>query len=62
MDRTVLALEAEGVELDLPVTTSVYAVPLGDEARRALFAVVNELRRAGVAADFAFGGRASRAR
>ncbi len=57
MDRTVLALEAEGVELDLPVTTSVYAVPLGDEARRALFAVVTELRRAGVAADFAFGGR-----
>ncbi|MFJ9625183.1 histidine--tRNA ligase [Streptomyces sp. NPDC101181] len=57
VDRTVLALEAEGVELDLPVTTSVYAVPLGEEARRALFGVVTGLRRAGVAADFAFGSR-----
>lgn len=29
VDRTVLALEAEGVELELPSTTSVFAVPLG---------------------------------
>ncbi|WP_250303504.1 histidine--tRNA ligase [Streptomyces sp. A 4/2] len=57
VDRTVLALEAEGIELQLPVTTSVFAVPLGEEARRVLFGVVTELRRAGVAADFAFGGR-----
>ncbi|MFD6418720.1 histidine--tRNA ligase [Streptomyces sp. NPDC060194] len=57
VDRTVLALEAEGVELELPATTSVYAVPLGEEARRRLFAVVTELRKAGVATDFAFGGR-----
>ncbi|WP_299540988.1 histidine--tRNA ligase [uncultured Streptomyces sp.] len=57
VDRTVLALEAEGVELDIPAPTSVYAVPLGEEARRVLFGVVTELRRSGVAADFAFGGR-----
>ncbi|MBT2527323.1 histidine--tRNA ligase [Streptomyces flavidovirens] len=57
VDRTVLALEAEGVELDLPATTSVYAVPLGEEARRVLFGTVTELRRAGVAADFAYGGK-----
>ncbi|WP_405782396.1 histidine--tRNA ligase [Streptomyces sp. NBC_00859] len=57
VDRTVLALEAEGVELELPATTSVFAVPLGEEARRVLFGVVTELRRAGVATDFAFGGR-----
>ncbi|MGX1882110.1 histidine--tRNA ligase [Streptomyces sp. NPDC055287] len=57
VDRTVLALEAEGIELDLPATTSVYAVPLGEEARRVLFATVTELRRAGVAADFAYGGK-----
>ncbi|HEY9441547.1 MAG TPA: histidine--tRNA ligase [Streptomyces sp.] len=57
VDRTVLALEAEGIEPDVPATTSVYAVPLGDEARRVLFGVVTELRRAGVATDFAFGGR-----
>ncbi|WP_256106332.1 histidine--tRNA ligase [Streptomyces sp. ODS05-4] len=57
VDRTVLALEAEGVALDLPAATSVYAVPLGEEARRTLFGLVTELRRAGVAADFAYGAR-----
>ncbi|WP_405660528.1 histidine--tRNA ligase [Streptomyces sp. NBC_01166] len=57
VDRTVLALEAEGVELAIPATTSVYAVPLGDEARRVLFGLVTELRKAGVATDFAYGGR-----
>ncbi|MFC9733320.1 histidine--tRNA ligase [Streptomyces roseolus] len=57
VDRTVLALEAEGVELDLPAATSVFAVALGEEARRVLFGKVTELRRAGVAADFSFGGK-----
>ncbi|MFE3020372.1 histidine--tRNA ligase [Streptomyces sp. NPDC059256] len=57
VDRTVLALEAEGIELAIPSATSVFAVPLGEEARKALFAVVTQLRRAGVAADFAYGGR-----
>ncbi|MFF0076351.1 histidine--tRNA ligase [Streptomyces sp. NPDC005494] len=57
VDRTVLALEAEGIELGIPATTSVYAVPLGEEARRVLFGLVTELRKAGVATDFAFGGR-----
>ncbi|GAA0464956.1 histidine--tRNA ligase [Streptomyces stramineus] len=57
VDRTVLALKAEGVELDLPAVTQVFAVPLGEEARRVLFGVVTELRRAGVATDFAFGGK-----
>ncbi|MEV6105455.1 histidine--tRNA ligase [Streptomyces sp. NPDC051940] len=57
VDRTVLALEAEGIELDLPAATQVYAVPLGDEARRRLFGLVTELRREGVATDFAFGGK-----
>lgn len=57
VDRTVLALEAEGVTLDLPPTTAVYAVPLGEEARRVLFGKVTELRRAGIATDFSFTGR-----
>ncbi|AWK07736.1 histidine--tRNA ligase [Streptomyces spongiicola] len=57
VDRTVLALEAEGIALELPASTSVFAVPLGEEARRALFAVVTGLRRAGVAADFSYGGK-----
>ncbi|WP_405678892.1 histidine--tRNA ligase [Streptomyces sp. NBC_01511] len=57
VDRTVLALEAEGITLQLPPATSVFAVPLGEEARRLLFGVVTELRRAGVAADFSYGGK-----
>jgi histidyl-tRNA synthetase len=32
-------------------------VPLGEEARRVLFTTVTELRRAGVATDFAYGGK-----
>jgi histidyl-tRNA synthetase len=57
VDRTVLALRAEGIELALPPTTDIYAVPLGDQAREVLFGAVTALRRAGVAADFAFGGK-----
>jgi histidyl-tRNA synthetase len=61
VDRTVLALEAEGVTLDLPAPTGVFAVPIGEEARRRLFGVVTELRRAGVATDFAYGGKGLKA-
>jgi histidyl-tRNA synthetase len=57
VDRTVLALKAEGIELELPAHTEVFAVPLGEEARRALFSLVTELRRQGVATDFAYGGK-----
>ncbi|MFJ6213672.1 histidine--tRNA ligase [Streptomyces sp. NPDC092296] len=57
VDRTVLALQAEGVRIEPPVRTQVFAVPLGDQARQLLFGLVTELRRAGVATDFAFGGK-----
>ncbi|GII95319.1 histidine--tRNA ligase [Sinosporangium siamense] len=58
VDRTVLALEAEG--LAAPRSSGgvqVYGVALGDEARRLLFSLLIELRRAGVTADMAFGGK-----
>lgn len=55
VDRTYLAMEAEGIVLDLPASTSVYAVALGEEAKNVLFAKVVELRRADVATDLAFG-------
>lgn len=57
VDRTVLALKAEQVGPPLPRATDVYAVPLGEDARRVLFALVTELRRVGVAADFGYGGK-----
>lgn len=62
VDRTVLALEAEGIELELPSTTSVFAVPLGEEARRKLFAVVTRLRREGWPRTSRSGAAVSRAR
>ncbi|MET2716547.1 histidine--tRNA ligase [Streptomyces harbinensis] len=61
VDRTVLALRSEGIELDLPAATEVFAVPLGEEAARTLFSVVTGLRRSGVAADLAYGGKGLKA-
>ncbi|MCU4749629.1 MULTISPECIES: histidine--tRNA ligase [unclassified Streptomyces] len=61
VDRTVLALRAEGVELDLPAGTDVFAVPLGEEAARTLFSLVTTVRRAGIAADLAYGGKGLKA-
>jgi histidyl-tRNA synthetase len=57
VDRTVLAIEAEGIELATPPTCQVFAVPLGERAKEALFTTVTELRRAGIAADLAYGGK-----
>ncbi|TKK83581.1 histidine--tRNA ligase [Herbidospora galbida] len=57
LDRTVLAMEAEQVAAAAVSTVDVYAVPLGEEARRRAFALLAELRRAGLAADMAYGSR-----
>ncbi|MFI6735700.1 histidine--tRNA ligase [Nonomuraea sp. NPDC050451] len=57
LDRTVIALEREGVVLDTPARCEVYGVALGDEAARAMFKLVSGLRAAGVAADMSFGGK-----
>ncbi|HEU5354437.1 MAG TPA: histidine--tRNA ligase [Actinocrinis sp.] len=58
VDRTVLALEAEGVEPPGSArAVDVFAVPLGEAARHMLFGIVLKLRAEGVNADFAFGGK-----
>jgi histidyl-tRNA synthetase len=57
VDRTMLALDAEGVAPPVPRRVDVFAVPIGDEARRVLFRSVVDLRRAGIAADLAYGTR-----
>ncbi|HEU5425628.1 MAG TPA: histidine--tRNA ligase [Actinocrinis sp.] len=58
VDRTVLALEAEGVEPPgSGRAVDVFAVPLGEAARHMLFGLVLKLRAEGVSADFAFGGK-----
>jgi len=57
VDRTVLALGAEGVEVSVDTGVQVYAVPLGASAKRRLLTVVDELRRKGIGADIAYGDR-----
>ncbi len=56
VDRTVLALEAEGIDLSAP-RVEVYGVALGARAKRAMAALVNDLRMAGVRTDMAYGDR-----
>lgn len=57
VDRTLLALRAEEAEPDTSVGSDVFAVALGEDATTALFGVVTALRRQGVAADMAYGGK-----
>ncbi|SNS58948.1 histidine--tRNA ligase [Actinomadura mexicana] len=62
LDRTILALEAESSEGAGPAFAAeprceAFGVALGGTAERRLFALVAELRRAGIAADMAFGGK-----
>lgn len=58
VDRTLLAMEAEGLIDDATESrVQVYGVPLGDEARRRMFLLVNEVRKAGISVDMAFGGK-----
>ena len=57
VDRTLLALEAEGVLPELPPRAQVFFVPLGAAAKARSVALVGELRRAGIAADLAYGDR-----
>ncbi|REE94669.1 histidine--tRNA ligase [Thermomonospora umbrina] len=57
LDRTLLALEKEGVAFGTPSRCQVFGVPLGEVAERRIFALVAELRAAGIAADMSYGGK-----
>ena len=59
LDRIVLAIEAERGEPSAHAGTGcqVFGVPLGDDAHTDVLTLVTALRRAGVRADMAFGGR-----
>ncbi|TYB39359.1 histidine--tRNA ligase [Actinomadura chibensis] len=62
LDRTLLALDAESQEggeaaFEPRSRCEAFGVALGDAAERRMFALVDELRRAGIAADMAFGGK-----
>ncbi|HWH28409.1 MAG TPA: histidine--tRNA ligase, partial [Mycobacteriales bacterium] len=57
VDRTLLALEAEGVLPEPPARAQVFFVPLGADAKARAVTLVGQLRHAGVAADLAYGDR-----
>jgi histidyl-tRNA synthetase len=57
VDRTMLALKAEGKTVGATSAVDVFAVPLGDGAKLSLVKVVAELRVRGVRADLAYGDR-----
>jgi histidyl-tRNA synthetase len=57
LDRTILALEAEGSAFAGKPRCQVFGVALGEAAERRMFTLVDELREAGIAADMAFGGK-----
>ena len=58
VDRAVLALEAEGVELEeASHRVDVFGIAIGDEARVKMSKLIDELRAAGVSADMSYGQR-----
>ncbi len=57
VDRTLLALEAEGVLPAEAPRAQVFFVPLGAAAKARSVALVGQLRAAGIAADLAYGDR-----
>ncbi|WP_026917824.1 histidine--tRNA ligase [Gordonia shandongensis] len=57
VDRTVLALEAEGASVAGRGRVDVYGVPMGGAAKSELVAMAADLRAAGVSVDLAYGDR-----
>lgn len=58
VDRALLAMKAEAIEVGLESRCDVYGVPLGGSASTPLAVISGRLRRAGIRTDMAYGGRA----
>src|SRR4051794_1058874 len=57
VDRTLLAVEAEGLDLVVAPGVQAFVVPLGAEAKRFAVTFVGRLREAGISADTVYGDR-----
>ena len=57
IERTLLALESEGVEVPAADALQVFVVPLGTAAKVWAVRTVGELRAAGIGSDLAYGDR-----
>jgi histidyl-tRNA synthetase len=56
-DRTLLACEAEGLDVGSDLRVEVFVVPIGDQARHRCVRLLTQLRDAGVRCDMSYGGR-----
>jgi histidyl-tRNA synthetase len=57
VDRTLLALKAEGKDVTGAARCEVFGVPLGEQAKLRLAVLAGQLRAAGVPVDLAYGAR-----
>ncbi|MEV0087905.1 histidine--tRNA ligase [Saccharopolyspora sp. NPDC050642] len=57
VDRTLLACQAEGLQVGDQARCDVYCVPMGETAKRRLVAAAGGLRATGVRVDVAYGGK-----
>lgn len=57
VDRTMLALAAEGKSAGASARCAVFGVPLGLEAKAKIVAIAGELRKKGISVDLAYGNR-----
>lgn len=56
-DRTLLACEAEGLDVGAGPRVEVFVVPIGDQARHRCVRLLKQLRDAGVRCDMSYGDR-----
>ena len=57
VDRTILAVQAEGLDIAVAAGVQAFVVPLGAAAKKLAVRLVGQLRSAGVAADTVYGDR-----
>jgi histidyl-tRNA synthetase len=57
VDRTLLALRAEGKDIGVTARCDVFGVPLGEQAKLRLAVLAGQLRSAGQRVDLAYGDR-----
>jgi histidyl-tRNA synthetase len=61
VDRTCLAVQAEGLQLVDEASTDVFMIPVGDEAVTKIVGLSGLIRAAGINADIAYDGRSIKA-
>jgi len=61
VDRTCLAVQAEGIELSDDSQIDAFLIPIGEASQLSVIALAGELRGSGIVSDIAFDGRSIKA-